>query len=190
MKFDIVLAGIGGQGVLSLSTIIAAGADAEGLVAKQSETHGMAQRGGAVVAHLRLADGPIASELVPRGAASMILAMEPLEGLRQLTFLAEDGVLVASANPTLNIPDYPQIEEVLRQIEALPRSLVVDADRLARESGSLLTANVVLIGAASRFLPFDPDTLERCIERRFHSKGERILTANLKAFRAGRAAGG
>lgn len=189
MRYDVVLAGVGGQGVLSLGAIIGLAADSEGLCVKQSETHGMAQRGGAVQAHLRLADGPIASALIARGRASMILATEPLEGLRQASFLAGDGVFVSSSNPVENIPDYPPLADVLARIGALPRAVVVDAERLAKDAGSSLAANVVLIGAACRHLPLPAAAVERAIEKRFGAKGEGILAANLAAFRSGQAAG-
>jgi len=190
MRYDVVLAGVGGQGVLSLAAILGLAADSEGLCVAQAETHGMAQRGGVVVAHLRMADAPLRSSLIARGSAALVVATEPLEGLRQLPFLAAGGVLVASSTPLVNIPDYPPVEEVLARIAALPRSLVLDAEELAREAGSPLAVNVVLAGAASRFLPLAPGSLERAIETRFGAKGDDVVAANRAAFRAGRSAGG
>lgn len=186
MRYDVVLAGVGGQGVLSVAAIIASTALAEGLEVKQAETHGMAQRGGAVGAHLRLADRPIASDLVARGTAAMILGMEPLESLRHLPFLAADGVLISASTPFRNLPDYPPLEEVLDSIRALPRSLLVEAEQIARRAGSIHTANVAMVGAASRFLPLPPEAIERAIAERFAAKGEKMLEANLTAFRAAR----
>lgn len=187
VKYDIVLAGVGGQGVLSIAGIIASSAMADGLRVKQSEVHGMSQRGGAVMAHLRLSDTTIASDLVPMGRANMILSMEPVESLRYLPYLATDGVLVTATTPVLNIPDYPDIDALLAQIASLPRSVQVDASKVARQAGSLRAANMVLVGCASPSLPIRLETMEHFIERTFARKGEDVVAANLKAFRAGRA---
>jgi len=186
MKFDIVLSGVGGQGVLSLSSIIASGAMKEGLYVKQSEVHGMAQRGGAVLANLRLSDKPIASDLIPSGTAAMILSMEPLESLRYLSFLRPDGALITSTTPVINIPDYPDLNELLGKIRAVPGALLVDSDRLAKAAGSARAANMVMVGAASHLLPVKVETMEHYIESVFKKKGDQIVEANLKAFRAGR----
>jgi indolepyruvate ferredoxin oxidoreductase beta subunit len=186
MKFDIVLAGVGGQGVLSLSAIIASSAMKEGLFVKQSEVHGMAQRGGAVLANLRLSDRPIASDLIPKGSAAMILSMEPLESLRYLSYLRPDGALITSTTPVVNIPDYPNLEELLAKIRSVPGSLLVDSDHIAKVAGSARAANMVMVGAASHFLPVKVDTMEHYIEGTFKKKGEQVVEANLKAFRAGR----
>ena len=188
MKYDIIVAGVGGQGTLSVSSIIASAAMSEGLSVKQSEVHGMSQRGGGVVTNLRLSDKPIASDLIARGTASMILSIEPLEGLRYLPYLAPDGTLVSSTNPVVNIPDYPELDLLLRTIRELPHSVLVDGEKIARRSGSIRATNVVMVGAASRLLPIKPETIEHFIQKSFGGKGERVVEANLKAFRAGREA--
>lgn len=188
MKYDIILAGVGGQGVLSVSAIIASGALEQGLVVKQSEVHGMSQRGGAVLAHLRLSDEPVASDLIPHGAASLILGMEPLESLRYLPYLSPDGAVVTAVTPVLNIPDYPPIESLLGRIQALPHARLVDGETLARTAGSARAINMVMVGAASHHVPVPAATLERFIERTFASKGEKVVAINLAAFRAGREA--
>ncbi len=188
MKCDIVLAGVGGQGVLSLAVAIASGAMEARLQVKQSEVHGMAQRGGAVMANLRLSDSEIASDIIPRGDASMILSMEPMESLRYLPFLSTDGTLVTSANPVRNIPDYPDLYTLLGQIHMLPRAIVIDADKLARQAGSARSSNMVMVGAASHLLPMEPEILERAIGTIFARKGEKVVEVNLRAFRSGREA--
>ena len=188
MTFDIILAGVGGQGVLSVSAVIASAAMERGLFVKQSEVHGMAQRGGAVLANLRLSDAPIASDLIPQGRAALILSMEPLESLRYLAFLSPSGHVITSINPVQNIPTYPPIEEVLAQIHRLPHVSLVDAEKLARHAGSIRAVNMVMVGAASRVLPFEPELLERLIAARFGSKGPKVVEQNLAAFRAGREA--
>jgi indolepyruvate ferredoxin oxidoreductase beta subunit len=188
MKCDIVLAGVGGQGALSLAVTIATGAMEARLQVKQSEVHGMAQRGGAVMANLRLSDEEIASDLIPRGAASLILSMEPMESLRYLPFLSADGTLITSSNPVRNIPDYPDMTTLLGQIHSLPRAIVLDAEKLARQAGSARAANLVMVGAASHLLPFGPEILERAVSTIFARKGEKVVEVNLRAFRAGREA--
>ena len=188
LKYDIILAGVGGQGVLSLSGIIAAAALQEGLAVKQSEVHGMSQRGGAVVANLRMDATSVASDLVPVGGASMVLSMEPLESLRYLRYLSPAGAVVSSTDPVRNIPDYPEIDRVLQAIRSLPRAVLIDGERVARAAGSARAANMALIGAASALLPLKRETLERCIAERFASKGPAVVALNLKAFQAGREA--
>ena len=188
MKFDIILAGVGGQGVLSVSAIIASSAMKEGLAVKQSEVHGMSQRGGAVLAHLRLSDRPIASDLIPRGSASMILSMEPLESLRYLEYLSVDGTVMTATNPVANIPDYPPLDELLARIGSLPRALTVDAESLARKAGSARATNMVMVGAASALLPVPFDTIEHFVQSVFAAKGAKVVETNLKALHAGRAA--
>lgn len=188
MKADVVLAGVGGQGVLSVAAILAEAARREGLVVKQGEIHGMSQRGGAVQANLRLADGPIDADLIPGGGADLILGLEPVEALRYLDFLRPGGTLLTAADAFENIPDYPDPEDVYRMIASVEGSVLIEAGALAREAGSPRAANVVMAGAATIFLPLEPDTVLACIAEGFVSKGERIVEVNLRAFAAGRAA--
>jgi indolepyruvate ferredoxin oxidoreductase beta subunit len=188
MKFDIILAGVGGQGVLSVSAIIASSAMKEGLAVKQSEVHGMSQRGGAVLANLRLSDRPIASDLIPRGSAALILSMEPLESLRYLEFLSEGGTVITATNPVANIPDYPPLDDVLARVRSLPRAVAIDAETLARKAGSARATNMVMVGAASPLLPVAFDTIEHFVKTIFAAKGPKVVETNLKALHAGRAA--
>ncbi len=188
MKYDIILCGVGGQGGISVSVVIAQAAMAEGLAVKQSEVHGMAQRGGEVLAHLRLSDGPIASPTIPEGTARLILAFEPLEALRYLPWLAQDASVIAAAAPVRNIPNYPELESVLAELRALPNSLILDADAIAKEAGNARAANMVLVGAASKLLPVRTESLEKAIAETFARKGEAVVAANLKAFEYGRKA--
>jgi indolepyruvate ferredoxin oxidoreductase, beta subunit len=188
MKCDIILAGVGGQGVLALAAAIATGAMEQKLHVKQAEVHGMAQRGGAVMATLRLADHEVASDLIPRGTAEMILSMEPMESLRYLAYLAPEGTLITSANPVRNIPDYPDLDSLLGKIRGLPRALVVDAEKLARAAGSARATNMVMVGAAMHLLPIRPETLENAVKAIFGRKGEDVVNVNLRALRAGQEA--
>ena len=185
MRCDIVLAGVGGQGVLSISAIIAAAALEEGLYVKQSEVHGMSQRGGAVQANLRISDSPIGSDLIPRGRATMILSMEPMESLRYLSYLSPEGTLITASKPVLNIASYPDLDQVLGAVRNLHRSILVDADRLARESGAARSTNMVMVGAATGLLPIKPEMIGRFIIKKFKRKGEKVVDTNIKAFRAG-----
>ncbi len=188
MKHDVVLAGVGGQGVLSVAAILAEAARRSGLVVRQGEVHGMSQRGGAVQATLRLADGPIAGDLVARGGADLVLGVEPVEALRYLEYLAPGGRLVTAADAYENVPDYPPLEQVLAAVRAVPGAVLVEAGELARRAGSGRTANVVMVGAASGFLPIPAGVIEACLVEAFAAKGERVVEANRRAFALSRAA--
>ena len=190
MTFDVVFAGVGGQGVLSLSTILAEGAHADGFLAKQSEIHGMSQRGGAVSASLRLSREAIHSPLVSHGMADLLLSLEPLETFRYLTFLKPGGRPLTSVNPVRNIADYPPLDDILQSLRALPNVQLLDLEALARQAGNVRATNVVMIGAASHFLPMAPAALESAIRRQFQAKGDRLVEQNLRAFRLGREAPG
>jgi indolepyruvate ferredoxin oxidoreductase beta subunit len=188
MKKDIILAGVGGQGVLSIAAIIAQAAVAAGYSVRQSEVHGMAQRGGAVLAHLRLSDGEIASDLVPRGGADLIISMEPLESLRYAAWLSPEGALVTAAEPFVNIADYPAIEEVLGAVKRFPLFRLVEAAGLARQAGLPRAVNMVMVGAASPFLPLSREILESAIAFMFAAKDAAAAEANKRAFNLGREA--
>lgn len=187
MKHDIILSGVGGQGILTIAAMVGHAAVAAGLNVKQSEVHGMAQRGGAVVAHLRLSDGRIYSDLIPAGGADVVLGVEPMEALRHAGQLADGGVLLANTAPVRNI-EYPEVEDILVQLRALPRGVVFDADGLARESGSVRAMNMVMLGALAVFLPFPEGVFEALVRETFAAKGEKVVETNLKALAAGRAA--
>jgi indolepyruvate ferredoxin oxidoreductase, beta subunit len=188
MKQDIILAGVGGQGILSIAFVIDNAALAEGLSFKQAEVHGMAQRGGAVQSHMRLSTDRIWSDLIPKGEADMILSVEPLEAVRYLDFLKPDGLVVTSSTPFVNIPDYPPLEAVLEEVRRSGRHVIVDSEKVAREAGTSKAQNTVMLGAASKHLIIKEETLKRYIEVLFKPRGENVVLANLKAFDLGRAA--
>jgi indolepyruvate ferredoxin oxidoreductase beta subunit len=188
MKYDLILAGVGGQGILSIAFVVDNAALKAGVHFKQSEVHGMAQRGGAVSSHLRLADKPIFSDLVPLQGADMILSVEPMEALRYKEYLKPAGVFVTSSAPFVNIPDYPAPEAVLATLSERQGTVLVDADALAKAAGSARSQNMVMLGAASPRLPLSQEILEEFIGVLFGKKGEKVVEANVKAFRAGRAA--
>lgn len=188
MRQNIILAGVGGQGILTIARGLSIAALGKGLLVRQAEVHGMSQRGGAVYSHLRFSDGEIYSDLIPPGQVDMILAVEPLEALRYSELLREDGCVIASTNAVANIGNYPPIEDVLRAIAKFPRHVLIDMEKLGRAAGSTLTANIVALGASSLYLGFSPHEIEGAIEILFERKGERIVEANKRAFRFGRTA--
>ena len=188
MKYDVILSGVGGQGVLSVAQIITKAAVEEGLNVRQSEVHGMAQRGGAVVAHLRISDKTVCADLIPRGGADLILSMEPLESLRYAAWLKPDGAMVSAAEPFNNIPNYPDLEGILNAVKAFPVCRIVEAAALAKEAGLAQAVNMVMVGAASAFLPIEAKTLEKTIENMFAQKGAEAVKANKKAFELGKTA--
>lgn len=186
MKTDIILAGVGGQGILSIATIIGEAATNAGLNLKQAEVHGMSQRGGDVQSNLRLSDQPIYSDLIPRGKADLIIAMEPMEALRYVPFLSPDGAVVTSSKPFINIPNYPDEAAVLAELDALNKVVRLDIEEVAKELKTPKSANVILLGMAAPFLDIlSADELRSAIGRVFASKGEAIVEANYKAFDAG-----
>ena len=186
MKRDIILAGVGGQGILSIATVIGDAALNEGLYLKQAEVHGMSQRGGDVQSNLRLSSAPIYSDLIPKGGADIIISLEPMEALRYLPYLKEDGWIVTSSKPFVNIPNYPEIEEVIKYVEAIPHHVLLDVEALAKEAGApLQAANMVLLGAAIPMLGIDHDKIVEGVKRIFARKGEAIVAANLAAIEAG-----
>lgn len=186
MKTDIILAGVGGQGILSIASILGDAALLENLYLKQAETHGMSQRGGAVVSHLRISDEIIYSDLIPQGTADLILAVEPMEVLRYLPFLKADGYIVTNTTPFQNIANYPNPCEIIAEVQKQPRFVAIDADRIAGEIGNKKASNMVMLGAATPFIQIAPEKIEEGIKHVFSRKGEDVVQLNLDAFTAGR----
>lgn len=187
MKYDIILAGVGGQGILSIATVIGYAALEAGLGIKQAEVHGMSQRGGDVQSHLRISDGRIYSDLVPYGEADLILSVEPMESLRYLPYLNEErGWLVTNTTPFKNIPYYPEQQDIMAEIEKLPRQVAIDADGIAKEQENSRGMNMVMAGAASVFMELDFEKLKDGIRFLFERKGEEVVNANIKTLEAGR----
>lgn len=185
MKTDIILSGVGGQGILSIAAIISEAALKEGLYMKQSEVHGMSQRGGDVQSNLRISDKPIASDLIPYGQADLIISLEPMEALRYLPYLNKEGWLVTNTQPYINIPNYPDIEKVKAELDKFSHKVIFDVEAIAKEAGSLRTANIVLLGAATPYLGIDYEKIADGIRSIFARKGDEIITMNLKALQAG-----
>ncbi|MDE6648698.1 MAG: indolepyruvate oxidoreductase subunit beta [Muribaculaceae bacterium] len=186
MKTDIILAGVGGQGILSVATILGVAALKEGLNIKQAEVHGMSQRGGDVQSTLRISSGPIHSDLVPSGKADLIVSLEPMEALRYLPALSREGWIVTSSAPFINISNYPEIQEIEKELEKAKNVIAFDMEEMAKEVASPRSSNMVLLGAASHFIDISSKIIEDAIINVFSSKGETIVDSNLKAFRAGR----
>ena len=185
MKIDIILSGVGGQGILSIAAVIGEAALKEGWYMKQAEVHGMSQRGGDVQSNLRLSDKPIASDLIPMGQADLIISLEPMESLRYLPFLKKDGWLVTNDQPFVNIPNYPDLETVKAEIKKLPNKVILDVEAIAKEVGSPRVANIVMLGAAVPFLDIDYNKIADGIRSIFANKSEDIVELNLKALQAG-----
>lgn len=186
MKNDIILSGVGGQGILTIASVIGLAAVDNNLFLKQSEVHGMSQRGGDVQSHLRISDKQVFSDLIPYGAANLVISVEPMESLRYLPWLSKSGWLVTNSTPFINIPDYPDIANILSEIRKIKNHIIIDADAMAKDAGSARSGNIVILGAASPFIDMSFESLESAVNKLFERKGEDIVSVNLKALRAGR----
>ena len=189
MKYNIVIAGVGGQGIIAVAAVIARAAMLSGLLVRQSEIHGMSQRGGGVSSFVRISDAPIPSDIIPNGGADMILSMEPLESLRYIHMLAENGILITAKEPFKNIPDYTNLDGIYNYIKSIERNVIVDTEELAKEAGAIRSANIVLVGAAAPHLPIEFKYLEQATAEIFAKKGDVIVAANLNALHIGRQKG-
>ena len=186
MKKDIILCGVGGQGILSIATIIGEAATKAGLYLKQAEVHGMSQRGGDVQSNLRLSTDPIWSDLIPEGKADVVISMEPMESLRYLPYLAQTGTVVTSSKPFVNIPNYPDESVLQAELDALPSVVKLDIDTVAKDAGNPRGANMVLLGMAAPYIEIlSVEQLRNAISVIFARKGEAIVESNLKAFDMG-----
>ena len=186
MKTDIILAGVGGQGILSIASCIGVAAMYENLYVKQSELHGMSQRGGAVQSHFRLSDKPVYSDQIPLGQADIILSVEPMEALRYLPWLSPEGMVVTDSTPFINIPNYPEPEKVTAEIKKLKKHVLVDANSLAAQIKSPKSANIVMLGAASKYLQVSFKSLENALEEIFKTKGAAVIDVNKQALNLGK----
>jgi indolepyruvate ferredoxin oxidoreductase beta subunit len=185
MKKDIILAGVGGQGIVSIAAVIGFAALEEGLHMKQSEVHGMSQRGGDVMSNMRLSDKEIASDLIPFGKADLIISIEPMESLRYLPYLHKDGWIITSTKPFVNIPNYPDIDQIMKSVQSVPHYIALDADSIAKDIGSAKSTNIVVLGAAAPFLGIPVEKMENAIRFIFKKKGEDVTNLNLLALKAG-----
>ncbi len=185
IKTDIILSGVGGQGILSIATVIGQAALKNNLYMKQSEVHGMSQRGGDVQSNLRISDSPIASDLIPMGKCDLILSLEPMEALRYLPYLSENGWLVTSSAPFKNITNYPDDSEVIEAVKKVKNHVLIDVDAIAKEVGNTRCSNIVLLGAALPYLGIPAEYIEDAIKTIFERKGEEVVNMNLDALHKG-----
>ncbi len=186
MKIDIILAGVGGQGILSIAATIGNAALKDNLHLKQSEVHGMSQRGGAVQSHLRISDKPIASDLIPKGSADLIISVEPMESLRYLPFLSDNGWLVTNIKPFVNISNYPEIDKIKEELSSLKNSIMIDANDVAKKLKSIRSSNIVMLGAALPFINIPFENFEYGINQIFANKGQKVVDVNIAALKAGK----
>lgn len=185
MRKDIVLGGVGGQGILTIAATIGTAAVGSGLFLKQSEVHGMSQRGGDVMSNLRVSSNEIYSDLIPEGKADVIIGVEPMEAIRHLNMLKSDGWLITNKKPFINIPNYPDVESVLAEIEKLQHHVYLDADNIAKELGTVKAANMVMLGAAIPFIEMEFKFFEDALKVIFGKKGQEIIDLNIAALKAG-----
>lgn len=185
MKTDIILAGVGGQGILSIATTIGSAAVSRNLYLKQAEVHGMSQRGGDVQSHLRLSDMPIASDLVPKGKVDLIISVEPMEALRHVDMLSSDGWLITNKATFENIKDYPEAEAIYAEIKKVKNHVIIDGDAIAKKLGNPKAANIAVLGAAAKYIDMPFESFEDAIRTIFGRKGEAVVDLNIKVLHAG-----
>lgn len=185
MKKDIILSGVGGQGILTIAATIGTAAVNKGMNLKQAEVHGMSQRGGDVISNLRLSDHEIYSDLIPKGKADLLISVEPMEALRHVGMLSDEGWMITNSKAFNNISDYPEMEEVYQEIKKIKNHIMIDADDIAKDLGNIKAANIVILGAALEYLGLTYDDLEGSIRMILGRKGEDIIQLNLTALKAG-----
>ena len=185
MKTDIILSGVGGQGILSIATVIGDAALNEGLHLKQAEVHGMSQRGGDVQSNLRISSEPIHSDLIPLGSANVIISLEPMEALRYMPYLAPDGWVITSSKPFINIPNYPEQELLDKELEKVKNIVLLDTAQIAADNGMPRSENMVLLGGAVDAIGLPLDKILDSVKRIFASKGDAVIEQNLKAVMLG-----
>jgi len=185
-----IIAGVGGQGVITATTIIGYAALKSGINAISSEVHGMAQRGGIVTVDMRI--GSRKSPLIGKGEADIILGFEPVEAYRAMHKLKKDGIIISSTNPIIpftvgiGAEKYPDLKEIFSDMKKkVERVVEIDALSLAKKAGNPSGLNMVMIGAASKYLGIPAENFEEVIRDYFP---EKFVEANLKAFRMGREA--
>lgn len=182
---NIILAGVGGQGILTIASIIDLAAMHSGLNVKQAEVHGMSQRGGDVQSNLRISDEEIFSDLIPKGKADIILAMEPLEALRYVSYLQKDGIIITASAPFKNIPNYPDENEVLETIKKSGfKYIIIDSEEIAKNLSERVL-NVVIAGAVAPIIGIDSNIMKESVKELFSAKGDDIVAMNVKAFETG-----
>lgn len=186
MKYDIIISGVGGQGILAIAMVLGKACINEGLQVRQSEIHGMAQRGGAVHSHFRFSDSEICSDVIPLNKADMILTMEPMEALRYLPYLKSGGKIIGNIEPVINIPNYPDVEDIKQQLIQCADTFIFDGSKIASDIGAKKALNMAILGAASPFLPLDENALKEAIKTQFKSKKESIIEKNIEIFMAAR----
>jgi len=187
MKTDIILSGVGGQGILSIAAVIGDAAIRQNYYMKQAEVHGMSQRGGDVQSNLRISDQPIHSDLIAKGHCDLIISLEPMEALRYLPYLSKTGWIVTNSTPFINIPNYPEAADLDKAFEKVSNKVILDIDSIAKEVGSARVSNIILLGAATPFLGISYQEIENGIRQIFGRKGDEVVNMNLKALAAGKA---
>ena len=183
MKKDIVLCGVGGDGIVSVAKIISDAALNMGLNLKQSEIHGMSQRGGSVFSHLRLSTDEIFADVIPEGQADIILSSEPMEALRYLPWLSKEGWIITNNDPFVNISNYPDMTKVNAELGKIKNLVSFNASEIAKAIKA--RSNMVLLGATVPYLGIELKKVEEAIMHIFGNKGAEVVEQNMQALHAG-----
>ena len=187
--YKIELIGVGGQGTIKASTIVGEAAMKKGLNVVMSEVHGMAQRGGTVVTELKI--GEAHSPLIEEGAANLLIAFEPAEALRALNKINKESFVIVNSSTivpftvSLGISEYPELSSVFEELKTkIKNLLIIDSQKIAKEAGSIISENMVLLGAAvaTPEFPIDKDLIIQSMKENLPPKS---IETNLKAFKSG-----
>jgi indolepyruvate ferredoxin oxidoreductase beta subunit len=182
----IIVAGVGGQGALTLAQLILGAAWKSKYHVLQSEVHGMSQRGGAVNAHILFDIVPVTSPVVMEGDAEFLISMEPLEALRYLPFMSKTGIMIVSAHPFKNMDNYPDVELILNELKSIDGVTLIDTEKYSKELDYKNAGNMILLGSLSNHLPFEDSIWEKIISERFNDKGTKVIEQNIRAFNFGK----
>ncbi len=184
--YKVIIAGVGGQGAVTVAQLVMRAAWKAGHHALQSEVHGMSQRGGAVNAQVLFDKEPVTSPLIMEGTGDVLIGMEPLESLRYLSLLKTDAKLAVSNKPIINMDNYPDTDKLFHDLENISGVTLVDTDKHAKELGNPRAGNIILLGLASKELPIEVDVWNSVLQERFGAKGQDVVDKNMAAFEFGR----
>ncbi|KAA3612532.1 MAG: indolepyruvate oxidoreductase [Calditrichaeota bacterium] len=184
--FGLVVAGVGGQGAVTIAQLVLGAAWMSGLHVLQSEVHGMSQRGGEVSAHIMISKKKVTSPTIEKGTGDLLIGLEPLEALRHLVYLKKGAPVVSTTTAIVNMDSYPEVDRVNKLLSGIDGVKMIDSESLSKEMRFPQAGTIALLGAAATYLPITDKIWEKVIQERFASKGEKVIEKNMRAFMTGK----